>query len=75
MALWVGVCVWVGVGEGSEGGGYNNEIKYIRNPHNKEKEGENGWGDTMEEAFIHCFYLIPCYYIRSIKTPLMHTSI
>lgn len=29
----------------------------------------------MEESFIHCFYLVPCYYIRSIKTPLMHTSI
>lgn len=29
----------------------------------------------MEGAFIHCFYLIPCYYIRSIKTPLMPTSI
>lgn len=37
--------------------------------------GENGERDTMEEAFIHCFYLVPCYYIRSIKTPLMHTSI
>lgn len=33
----------------------------------KEEEGLDG-GDTMEEAFIHCFYLVPCYYIRSIKT-------
>lgn len=39
------------------------------------KKKANGWEDTMEEAFIHCFYLVPCYYIRSIKTPLMHASI
>lgn len=39
------------------------------------KKKENGWVDTMEGAFIHCFYLVPCYYIRSIKTPLMHASI
>lgn len=41
----------------------------------EKKKKENGWEDTMEEAFIHCFYLVPCYYIRSIKTPLTHTSI
>ena len=40
-----------------------------------EEKREDGWGTLWKMLSFTVFYLIPCYYIRSIKSPLMHTSI